>query len=367
MEEKKLNIFQASFLVVIVTITHLILNLPNSLIMSTGSSAIINVIYISALALIIFLVVNKFLSVFGENNILFVAEYVGGRILKKTLSFIYIIHFIFVTGIILRSFAETLLFIYFPHASIWSVLLVFLFVALLSIKYGRINIIKANSILMVPILAAIIVTALSLIGKFDVSRIFPIMGYGFKDTFLSGMSNIYAFSSIAYIYFIKNNLQNSKDFLKVGFISIGISSAYLLLTVSALLMMFPFLTADTQAMSVYLSTRVIEYGKFMQRTDAIYIFVWIFTFFSYFAVILLYVNQICKESLSNYHSDSLTYLISIIVFIVAIIPRNLSQVKFLETVVYKYSSLGIVFILSLSILFLGYIKKKRELARKELA
>ncbi|MBR3133845.1 MAG: GerAB/ArcD/ProY family transporter [Clostridia bacterium] len=360
MNEQKLNYLQASFLVIIVTVTHLVLNLPNALISSTGSASIINVIYISILSIIMFLLVKKLLTPFESNNILYVAEYIGGKALKKFLALLYIFHFIFITGILLRSFAETLIFIYFPQSSTWTVLLSFLLVAIIANKIGAINIIKANAILMVPILSAIIITAISLVGKFEINRLFPIMGYGFKETFINGTTNIYAFSGVVYIYFLKPYLNNYKDFSKVGFISIAISSIYLLLTVSALLMMFPFLTADNQAMSVYLSTRIIEYGKFMQRTDAIYMFVWIFIFFSYLSVILVYISQISKESLQINISSFFIYLISFFIFIVSIIPKNSTQIRFLETTIYKYSSLGIVFILSLIILLLGYLKKRRE-------
>ena len=365
MIDKRLNVMQASFLVVIVTITHLVLNLPNTLIQSTGSSAIINVIYITILALIMFLVVKKLLSVFDSNNILFVAEYVGGKLLKRVLAILYILHFIMITGILMRSFCETLLFIYFPHAATWTVILAFLLVAIIATGLGGSNVIRTNAILMVPILGAIIITELSLISKFEVNRVFPIMGYGFNQTFISGSSNIYAFSGLVYIYFIKSDLKNYKDYTKVGIISIVVSAIYLLFTVTALLMMFPFLTADNQAMSVYLSTRLIEYGKFMQRVDALYIFVWIFIFFSYLSVIFIYISQISKESIISGNNNWYIFIIALLIFIVAIVPKNLTQVRFLETSIYKYTSLGIVFILSLSILFLGYLKKKKELQRKE--
>ena len=173
MNEQNLNFFQASFVVIIVTITHLVLNLPNALISSTGSASILNVIYITILSIIMFLLIKKLLSPFESNNILYVAEYIGGKFLKKLLSFLYIFHFIFITGILLRSFTETLLFIYFPQASTWTVLLIFLLVAIIANKIGAINIIKANAILMVPILGAIIITAISLVGKFEINRLFP--------------------------------------------------------------------------------------------------------------------------------------------------------------------------------------------------
>ena len=105
MENKKYNVIESSFLVIIVTITHLILNLPHALIQSQGSSVLINVVYISVLALLLFFLIRKLLSPFDGNNILYVAEYVGGSFFRSTLSYLYIFHFIITSGILLRSFA----------------------------------------------------------------------------------------------------------------------------------------------------------------------------------------------------------------------------------------------------------------------
>ena len=72
-----------------------------------------------------------------------------------------------------------------------------------------------------------------------------------------------------------------------------------------------------------------------------------------------------KESFSIKNDNVPTYIVAILIYIVAIIPENLTQIRFFETVIYKYSSLGIVFLISMTILFLGYLKRKKESRRKE--
>lgn len=68
MNTDKLNTIEATFLVVIVTLTHIILNLPNSIIKSTGSSAILNVLYVSFLTIVFFLILNKLFSPFPRKR-----------------------------------------------------------------------------------------------------------------------------------------------------------------------------------------------------------------------------------------------------------------------------------------------------------
>lgn len=361
MNNQKFNYIEASFLIVIVTITHLVLNMPNSLIENTGSASIINMIYITILALVFFTITKKLLSPFENKNILYIAEFVGGKPLNLVLSFLYIIHFIFTAGILLRNFSEVLKIIYFPQAPTWATLLAFLIVALIVNKFGFKNVVKANAILMIPILSTILITAISLWGKFEANRIFPIMGYGFFETFITGASNIYAFSGILYLLLIRPNLKKNNDFSKVGYSSLIICGIYMVFVIGALLMLFPYIPSGNQTLSVYLATRIVEYGKFMQRVDAIYMFVWIFDFMSYLSVIIMFIKQISKEAIQFKHSNYYTYIIAFLIFVIAVFPSNTTQLRFLETTIYKYASLGIVFLISTIVLGLGYIKKKRNL------
>ena len=76
MNVDKINTIEAIFLVIIVMLTHIILNLPNAILNSTGSAAILNVIYCFGITIIFFLIVNKLFSLFPEKDIIDVAEYV---------------------------------------------------------------------------------------------------------------------------------------------------------------------------------------------------------------------------------------------------------------------------------------------------
>ena len=82
MNSDKLNTIEATFLVIIVTLAHIILNLPNTILSSVGSSAIINVLYISFLTFMFFLIINKLFSPFPGKDILDISEYIGGKTLK---------------------------------------------------------------------------------------------------------------------------------------------------------------------------------------------------------------------------------------------------------------------------------------------
>ena len=358
MTNDKLNFVEASFLVVIVMITHIISDLPNDIIKAMGSASILNTIFISAIILLFFLIVAKIFSCFNTNNILYVAEYLGGKFLVTLLSVSYIAYLLFASALLIRKFASLLKIIYFKDAATWTIIACFILVALITLKLGTSNIIKANTLIMPTILITIVIIFISSINKFDFASVFPILGYGAKNTFLNGFENIYAFTGLIYLYLIGPSLKNVKDYTRVGVTSIIFSALYLILSVASIQMLFPFISNDSEPLSMYLSTRTIEFGQFFQRSDAIFMFIWIFTFLSYLSVIGIYISRIGIHTFGSMQNSISPYFYAIIVFIIALIPRNASQIAFLTDVVYKYLAIGVVFVFSFLILLLGFIKKK---------
>lgn len=64
MSEQKIGNFEAIALILTVMLNHIILNLPKSIIQSTSSGAILNVIFVSLVALIIVYLITKLLKNF---------------------------------------------------------------------------------------------------------------------------------------------------------------------------------------------------------------------------------------------------------------------------------------------------------------
>ena len=64
MNNDKIGTLEAISLVIIVIISHLILNLPNELLSSTLSAATLNVIYITGIVLLLFLFATKLFKPF---------------------------------------------------------------------------------------------------------------------------------------------------------------------------------------------------------------------------------------------------------------------------------------------------------------
>ena len=360
MNTDKIGISEAISLVIIIMISHIILSLPNEILTSNLSAAPLKVIYITAIALVFYIIISKLFKPFHNQDILDVSEYVGGSILRKIISFIYIVHLIFISGILILSFADTLKTVYLNDMPTELICLVFILIAVLANQFGFKSVSRTNAILMPFILITVLIIFLSLFTDFVPQRVFPVLGKGINETFISGISNIFAFGELIILYLIRPNLKDTKQANKVGIISILLSGSFLFITVTALLLSFPFITGGEGVLSIYMITRTIQFGKFFQRVDALFILIWALTFFSYLSVIMSYILKITKKNTNTSKSSPMIYLVALGIFIVTLIPQNIAQIRFAENVIYKYSSLFIVFILSFTILLLGYLKKKKQ-------
>ena len=283
----------------------------------------------------------------------------GGPVLKAITSIIFTVYLIFASSILMANFSEFLRVVYFHSSPSWIITFIFVITAIIANKLGFRSLIKVNTLIVPIVLITELVVFLGGLGKIEFQRALPILGHGFGQTFISGFSNIFAFGGLLYLYLIRPNLKNNVNYKKVGIISISLSGLFLLLSVASLLFLFPFLINGVNTLSVYMSTRVIEFGTFFERTDALFIFVWLFAFISYLCVIIAYISKINQKNCNVKNPSIFIYLTGLLILAVSLIPSNTSVIRFAETVLYKNAALFIVFGYSFIILIIGYLKKKK--------
>ncbi len=300
-------------------------------------------------------------------DILDISEYLGGKVLKTIIGILFIIYFILFGSTELRNFCEILKVVYFPNLPICLLLLAFLLVAFIANKFGDHTIIKCNLIVTPLIMINLLVAFFCISSRFVPERIFPIFGYGINETFFSGISNISAFTGLSYIYFLQPMLKKPDNFKKISFIGIGISSLYLFLSIISLLLSFVDVLSINEISPIYMLIRAADFGRFMQRPDAIFFLGWILCLMSQLSIIVLLITRIIQKTINCEARFSLSYSVVTLLFIVALVPKGMVEIRFIENTLYKYFTIILVFIISFIILLLSHIKYKRKhkINRKE--
>lgn len=360
MSVEKIGKIEAISLILLIVINELVLNVPSMVILPVGTGSTLNILFVSVIAIFFTIIICKLFEPFTGKNILEISEYVGGKIFKIIIGILFILFFILISSLSVRYLANSLKIVYFNNSPLVFILLFFLIPALFINKYGLKTISGVNLIFIPVLIISLVFLFISSYENFTAERIFPILGKGLKETFITGSSNLFAFTGLAYLYFMPSLLKNSKDFKSVSIISIIISSLCLIFSVISLVMTFPAVTTTDELLSIYLLTRLLEFGEFLERLDALFILIWIIALISFLSLTFFYILKIFKTITKITDSKSIVLPLGLIILGNCLLLKNIATIKFFSRFVYKYSTLGLIFGVGFVILVLGNIKYKRN-------
>ena len=363
MSSSKLNVLEAVMLILTIVVTHTILCLPRNILVLTKSATVINLIYISIIAILIGYFIYCLLKKFPGSDIIDISEFLGGKILKTIIGTIFIVYFIISSSILLRNFCESLKIIYY---STTNIILLFIVTLCIANRLDFSATLKTNTLIVPLVLASMIFLFFANMNKFVPQRMFPLFGDGLFQTFGLGLTNLASFGGIAYLYFLPPLLKEPKYMKKVILLAVGISAIYLILCVSTLLFMFSFFIEANEITPLYNATRYIEFGNFFQRLESIFLLIWILSFACYLSIVSKFSMRIFQKLTNIENKKALIDIFGLLIFGISIFPKNYAISENFETKIYPYLVLGIVFALSISILILANLsKKKKNNPRKE--
>ena len=346
MDLKKIGSIEAIALILIMTLNSLISDSAQDIIKNIGSASIINIVYCTIIALILFFIIFKLFENFNREDILDISEFFGGKVFKNIIGILFLLYFTFISSIILRNFAEILKVAY-------------LIVIYIASTFRTSSIIKTNLLIIPFTILSIVLIFVATSGDFIYEHMFPILGYGFEHTFFNGASHIFAFSGLAYLYFFMPNISSSKKATKLGVISIVISSILLLLSIVSFLFGAPYVSYTEEISATLFTIRSVSFGRFFERPESLFMLVWILSVISYLSVTIIVIGSILNKTIGSSNSITLRSFYTPIIFVCSLIPYNLSTVRFLQYNIFKYVSIIMVYIIPLIILILSFLKKRK--------
>ena len=124
--------------------------------------------------------------------------------------------------------------------------------------------------------------------------------------------------------------------------------------------MFVFFQNINEIMPLYSASSYIEFGTFFQRLDSLFLMIWTLSFVCYLSIVSKFCIYIFKKVTNIKEIKPIVFPITLIMITIALIPKNYAMSKFYETKIYPYLVIGLVYFLSLFILLLAYLKKRKK-------
>ena len=360
MNYSKLGNFEAICLIVVVFVNHIVLNLPQMILNSTGSASILNTIYILLIVIIFAILILKLLKKFIGLDIIDISEYLGGKPLKILIGTLCIIYLIFETVFLTRMFSQNLLLVYFPNYPISFIIFLFLFIGVVANIIGKKSIIKTNAIIVPIALFSFLFTFIFVADMLRIERSLPIFNNGLDKIFLSGASNIFAFNGLFFLFFISPMLNKKEDMSKVTLWSVLICGIFLILSIATLIFAFSDIYSVSRLAPIYFIIINSRLSAFLERPEAIFIFIWTLALMSFINIAVMFVLKIFKKLTNVKELKYLAISVCTIIFVLAMALNGLFNFESIANAFYKYGSLILIFGIFTLILILAYIKKRRS-------
>ena len=217
---------------------------------------------------------------------------------------------------------------------------------------------KTNLLIIPVVIVSVIFLFVSNIEIFEPQKIFPVLGDGIYNTFVAGLINIASFGGISFLYFLPPLLKEPEKFKKIAIISIALSAIFLIFNIATLLFMFSFFLNISEITPLYAATRYIDIGVFFQRSESIFLLIWILDFACYLSITCKFAMSIFQKLTNIYTKKPLNPIFSMLVFAIALLPKNYAISQYIENKIYPYAVIFIVFLLGIGILVLANISKK---------
>lgn len=304
------------------------------------------------------LFLNHLFQQFPNSDIIDISEFLGGKLFKIIVGVIFVTFFFFVSYVTLSDFANMLKTIYFGKSPHIFILLFFMIGIIVANIVGFKSIVRTICLVVPFTLISIIVALFSVYNEVSFDRISPFFGYNLKTTFLDGLLNIFSLYIVTYYYFLMPLLKDSFNFKKITTLSYIISWLLLFATVISILTIFPITNNSEPLNSLYLLSRKIEFGDFLQRLDAWFVLLWLISIFCYLSVCIFLINRIIRKLTNISDERILTFSTTSIFFGLCLLPFNIAINRFIENTVYRYLIISLIFIVSFFILILANLKFK---------
>lgn len=364
--KNSLTFLEAISIIITITIAQIILDYPEYLIDTTGTGTIANLIFLSIILLLFCTVIAKIFKNFSNQDIIDISEFVGGKFLKFIIAIIFIIFLLLAATLAVSGFLYLIKTIYFENIPPLFVASIFIISILVASQKGFLSCKKIAIAFLGILIISIIALLFGDYGNFNTNNLIPFLGYNYKTTFQTGLTNVFIFNFIISYFFLMPLLSRKNDYSKIVYSSLLINLALLVISIISILLYYPVPITNSFSNlnsfnTIFLVTRRIQISSFLSQTDSIFVFVWSFAILNY---IVLLINGIIYILNKLFHYENKLKLSPIIVSIIlggTFLINRIVHLELFQKSFFKYYSILLTFGISFIILLLGYFKKKKKI------
>ncbi len=345
--------------------TKIFLNFPRTAAEYGGSASWIFTIYISLLAFIGFWIILRFYKGMEGKDIIDIGEYVGKDIGRIIVGCIIIIFLIYVTSVYMRTFSENMKLIALTNSPISFVEMFFLVCMIGGAYFGLESIGRLHGIVVPLIATGFMVIIIMVSNNMDIIQIFPLLGNGAEKIFVSGALKVSTFAELLLLFLLMPFIKTNKNLKKSGYVALGFSSGFLLISSFAYITVFPMPIALERVVPIFQMARLITIGRFFQRIESVFMVAWAAASFLFVTVNFYFILYTFKKSFKLEYYKPLIFPFAILLMNISLFPPNLLSAVKLEVDYFRNWAWIVTFIMPIILFWLARMKMGKSKKNKE--
>lgn len=333
------------------------LGFPTAMLEDSRTAAWMEVVLISLMTLALFLLIYRLQRKFEGMDLVDLGEYAGGSFLRIVSGLVVAGSLFYITSMILREFSENMKTIALQNTPISMVSLFFIAGIVVGSYLGVEAVVRFNTIV-VPIIA--VGAAIILLGAarfMEATNLIPVLGSGPAIVLQKSLLRLAVYFELILVFSIAPFLRTGKNLKKAGVTAIILSAVFLTLTTLIYQSVFSYPAALDFFLPVYQLARLINYGRFFQRVESIFILIWAATALQYLTLGFLFFLLTLQKAFGLKYYRPLILPGVVLLFTVSLLPASLMSTLAVVVPIFRQFSSIITFGLPLLLVGLALLKR----------
>ena len=341
------------------------LNFPRSMVEIGGTAGWIVTVYISAIALLLFMLITKLYKGFEGKDLLDISEIIGGGILRVIVGLVVLGHYGLIISTILREFGEDMKVITLVNSPISFVEIFFLSGMIFGAYMGIEAIVRFGAVVVPMVFIGLLIIVLGVSPYYSFLSLAPILGNGAGDIFGKGILRVSSFSELISLFMLAPYIKTHNNFKKAGYFGVGVGAFNFFISTFVYEMAYPYPSAIENFLPIYNLARIINLGRFFQRIESIFVLIWAASALLYLSLGFFVIVHTFGKTFKLPYYRPLLIPFAILVFVVSLMPPSLMSAINLEINIFRSFAWITTFALTITLLIIAGAVKKT--GRKEAA
>ena len=229
----------------------------------------------AAVALIGFMFIYLLLKRFPDKDLAEIFDLSLGRFFGFLFSAILAIYLLFIAVTRLAEFTEVMKVYVFPFSPNWYIIGIFVACVYVMSRLGLESMARFAKLMIYFMMAGFVVVLLLGFQNYNINNIYPIFGSGLGKVIITGITRSSVYGEVIILAVFASSFQGVKYIKKEGIIGIVISAVTFALSIFAYTLTFPYSISQEITAPMYEMATLVDYGRFLQRVEPLFLFNWI--------------------------------------------------------------------------------------------